>query len=126
MRKLLRNSKAINARWFSSDSFMSGNSALYIEQMYQKWAEDRTSVHASWDSYFTNIANGVGAEDAFSHVPGHAVNLSGLSDSASADKASYSSVLRLFLLVRSFRNRGHAVADLDPLSTLIIFFCATQ
>ena len=95
---------------------MSGNSALYIEQMYQRWTNDRNAVHASWDAYFSNLSSGASPEEAFSQVPDRPVIIGGI-NSTQIDKANYSNVLRLFLLIRSFRNRGHAVADLDPLST---------
>ena len=96
---------------FSSDSFMTGNSAIYVEQMYQKWLENRGSVHASWDAYFSNVPidESVPTEIVDSRIK---KNISGVQ----SDNSYYSNVLRLFLLIRSFRNRGHAIADLDPLS----------
>ncbi|CAG9859940.1 unnamed protein product [Phyllotreta striolata] len=34
------------------DSFLSGNSAQYVELMYKQWLKDPNSVHPSWDAYF--------------------------------------------------------------------------
>ena len=35
---------------FSSnpDSFLSGSSSVYVEQMYTQWKKEPASVHASW------------------------------------------------------------------------------
>ena len=34
---------------------MSGSNAGYVDEMYEAWARDPTSVHASWDAYFRGI-----------------------------------------------------------------------
>lgn len=53
----------------STDSFMTGTSSVYIEQMYNQWKKDRNSVHTSWDHYFTNLDNGVSNENSFQSPP---------------------------------------------------------
>ena len=40
----------------ASESFLSGGSGAYVEEMYESWARDPTSVHASWDAYFRGIS----------------------------------------------------------------------
>lgn len=37
---------------------MNGTSAVYIEQMYDCWKKDPSSVHASWNAYFQNVEQG--------------------------------------------------------------------
>lgn len=44
-------------RAFSS-SFLSGSNSVYVDSMYECWKNDPSSVHASWNAYFTNIAAG--------------------------------------------------------------------
>ncbi len=39
-------------RVFSSDNFLSGQNANYIDAMFTQWQKDPTSVHASWNAYF--------------------------------------------------------------------------
>ena len=34
------------------ESYLSGTSGSYVEDMYESWCYDPKSVHASWDSYF--------------------------------------------------------------------------
>lgn len=53
----------------SSDSFLHGENSVYAEQMHQRWTENRSSVHASWDAYFTNLENGVDGQQAFQAAP---------------------------------------------------------
>ena len=40
----------------ASESFLNGSSGAYVEEMYDSWARDPTSVHASWDAYFRGIS----------------------------------------------------------------------
>lgn len=53
----------------TSDSFLSGNSGLYADQMFEQWSRDPKSVHASWAAYFRNIESGVQSADAFQPPP---------------------------------------------------------
>ncbi|KAG1109064.1 hypothetical protein G6F42_015771 [Rhizopus arrhizus] len=43
----------------TNDGFLHGNSANYIEEMYEAWLKEPSSVHLSWQVYFKNMANGV-------------------------------------------------------------------
>ena len=40
----------------AQESFLSGSSGAYVEDMYEAWAHDPSSVHASWASYFSGGA----------------------------------------------------------------------
>jgi len=74
IKRLIRNIpfKKLN-KYFSTrittDSFMNGVSSLYIEQMFRLWKEDKSSVHSSWDQYFTNLQNGVDFTQAYQAPP---------------------------------------------------------
>ena len=35
-----------------NESHLSGTASVYLEEMYEAWAQDPKSVHASWDAYF--------------------------------------------------------------------------
>ena len=41
------------------ESFLSGTSSLYAEQMLEQYEEDPNSVHPSWKKYFDNLQGGV-------------------------------------------------------------------
>ena len=38
-----------------NESFLSGTNSAYIEQIFDNWILDKSSVHSSWDAYFTNV-----------------------------------------------------------------------
>ena len=67
------------ARGFSADNFLSGANANYIDYMYAQWQEDPSSVHASWNAYFS------GGDASFSTPPTlgqQAGGMAGMSDIA--------------------------------------------
>ena len=42
-----------------AETFLSGTSSLYAEQMYDLYQEDPDSVHPSWKQYFENLDKGI-------------------------------------------------------------------
>ena len=48
------------ARAFSveNESFLTGTSSVYMEEMYVTWKNDPSAVHASWDVYFRQVRFG--------------------------------------------------------------------
>jgi 2-oxoglutarate dehydrogenase E1 component len=52
-----------------SDTFINTTNAYYAEEMHKLWKQDRSSVHASWDVYFTGLANGLPSEQAYRAPP---------------------------------------------------------
>ena len=41
-----------------SESFLTGTSSLYAEQMYENYMQDRMSVHETWRQYFDDLEAG--------------------------------------------------------------------
>ena len=41
-----------------SESFLTGTSSLYAEQMYENYSVDRMSVHQTWRQYFDDLESG--------------------------------------------------------------------
>ena len=37
----------------AAESFMNASSGTYLDEMYESWCRDPTSVHASWNAYFS-------------------------------------------------------------------------
>lgn len=99
------------------DSFMSGSNNIYAEQMYAAWLRDPSSVHASWNAYFTNLSKGVGSEAAFSAAPAPGSAAPSLAAAAQVPAAGTvsSDVLALSYLIRAYQVRGHEIANVDPL-----------
>lgn len=108
----------------ANDGFLHGNAAIYIEEMYEAWLKDPSSVHLSWQVYFKNMANGVAPGKAYSPpptlVPSASARLPSLPDAVVPNAANGSSSeiidhMKIQLLVRAYQVRGHHLANLDPL-----------
>lgn len=107
----------------SSDDFLSGSAASYIDEMYLAWKNEPKSVHISWQIYFKNIETGsMPISQAFtppptivptptggvpSFLPGTGVGIGHDSD--------VTNHLKVQLLVRAYQARGHHKAKIDPL-----------
>lgn len=52
-----------------SDSFLQGDVANYVDEMYESWLKDPSSVHVSWDAYFRNLKKGAAPTAAFTAPP---------------------------------------------------------
>jgi 2-oxoglutarate dehydrogenase complex dehydrogenase (E1) component-like enzyme len=72
LRKLKLKSIVIMNFWKMSefqkfnDSFLTSENAIFIDNIYNQWLEDRFSVHSSWDAYFHNDANNLTSIESFS------------------------------------------------------------
>jgi 2-oxoglutarate dehydrogenase E1 component len=113
---------------FSSDNFLNGGNANYIDYMYSQWQKDPSSVHASWNAYFAGEESGASAsfqapptlgktaaDSQMSQLLGLLQSGSG-SVGSSADTARVADEsIRLTMLLRAFMTHGHLLADVDPL-----------
>ncbi|KAI8146325.1 oxoglutarate dehydrogenase, E1 component [Fennellomyces sp. T-0311] len=108
----------------NNDAFLQGNAANYIEEMYEAWLKDPSSVHLSWQVYFKNMANGVTPSQAYAPpptlVPSASARLPSLPDAVIPNAVNGSSSeiidhMKIQLLVRAYQVRGHHLANLDPL-----------
>ncbi|TMS38900.1 hypothetical protein L596_005524 [Steinernema carpocapsae] len=105
------------------ESFINGTSSMYVEQMYDSWRSDPSSVHKSWDAYFRNVEAGVAPGQAFQAPPtissgaaiGATVGTTSVPQITGSATQSIQDHLKIQLLIRSYQTRGHNIADLDPL-----------
>ncbi|PTU18295.1 hypothetical protein P175DRAFT_0504216 [Aspergillus ochraceoroseus IBT 24754] len=107
----------------ASDSFLQGNTANYVDEMYLAWRKDPSSVHISWQTYFRNMEEGkMPISQAFQAPPTlvptptggvpQEMPGAGLGFSAGTDVTKH---LKVQLLVRAYQARGHHKAKIDPL-----------
>jgi 2-oxoglutarate dehydrogenase E1 component len=91
-----------------SDNFYSSTNAIYIEMLHEKWLSNPTSVHPSWQAFFSatdaNLSTTFTAPD-FSKV--------GTSDKKSSTYVN--DVLKVQNLLHGYQRYGYMIADLDPL-----------
>lgn len=107
-------------RFFGQDTFLQGDNASYVDEMYEAWLQDPKSVHISWDAYFKNLNGKRPASMAYQApptiMPSPVGSLSMVPDSdthvAGEDVMTH---LKTQLLVRAYEVRGHLKAKLDPL-----------
>ena len=94
-----------------SDSFYSGTNAIYIENLHERWLKDPSSVHASWQAFFSATEKGVSSRNAFT-----APDFSKSELQPKSTSSSYiSDNLKVQLLLQGFQRFGFMIADLDPL-----------
>ncbi len=102
-----------------------GGNAAYLEAIYDQYLRDPASVDAAWRDYFAQLAPGRQAEQSHAGVvAGIAERARGprmlaaqtpATEGASLAHAKQGAVARL---VQIWANRGHLVAQLDPLGQL--------
>jgi 2-oxoglutarate dehydrogenase E1 component len=99
---------------------LSGGNAGFIEDLYEQFLKDPTAVDPAWAKYFSGLKGNSTTEVAHGDVrerlltrqqsPPRAVSSgSGSSDLASAKQGAVSR------LIQVYANRGHLIANLDPL-----------
>lgn len=104
------------SRSLTTEPFLNGEASPYMEQMYEAWVNDPSSVHVSWNAYFTNLANGVSSDRAFC-LPDSLPSQVPLSKPAAASPFSQTAydTSRIIQLVQGYQSRGHEFAKIDPL-----------
>ncbi|EKV14610.1 Alpha-ketoglutarate dehydrogenase complex subunit Kgd1, putative [Penicillium digitatum] len=104
-----------------NDSFLTGSTANYIDEMYMAWKNDASSVHISWQTYFRNMEEGkMPISQAFTPPPtlvptptgGVPQDMPGQGLAGGADVTKH---LKVQLLCRAYQARGHHKAKIDPL-----------
>ena len=105
-------------REFFDSSQLAGGNADYVEQMYESWLADASSVPAEWNKYFETFkgreSGDVPHSAAIARIEAaqkqRAVAAAVPMDDEHARKQA--AVLRI---LTAYRSRGHLAADLDPL-----------
>jgi 2-oxoglutarate dehydrogenase E1 component len=98
---------------------LSGGNAGFIEDLYEQFLKDPAAVDPAWATYFAGLKGNSVNEVAHGEVrerlltrqdrPPAPVAASGASDVASAKQGAVSR------LIQVYANRGHLIANLDPL-----------
>jgi 2-oxoglutarate dehydrogenase E1 component len=99
---------------------LSGGNAGYIEDLYERFLKDPNSVEPAWRQYFSDLKAGAGTETAHSAIrEGLLARLqqpsaggAGQAEVSGGASAKQGAVSRL---VQVYANRGHLIANLDPL-----------
>lgn len=120
------------ARPIEASSYLFGGNTVFIEEMYQRYKQNTASVSEDWQDFFADLGDHI--DDVVREVRGPSwVRDSNASivgyrdpdvgrqssavanDSLAVDRACSDSI-KLLMLIRSYRIRGHLLASLDPLN----------
>lgn len=120
--------------FLDQSSFLSGGNAIFIAELYARYIEDPSSVDASWVHFFQELADeGIALAQDFSGtadarrdnkiigavdpdaVPPKKPNGKGADADPAATRQAVTDSIRVLMLIRNYRVRGHLLADLDPL-----------
>lgn len=112
----------------NSEDFLQGTSTNYVEQMYDAWLHDPSSVHISWQSFFKNVDKNARPGQAFRAPPNLVPSNDGVwsfesihnTMASSSDSQVILEHLKIQLMVRAYQVRGHQLAQLDPLGILFV------
>src|SRR4051812_35084335 len=98
---------------------LSGGNAPYVEALYEQFLADPQSVDARWRDYFQKLRDGAGAEQSHAAVQAGILQrasrprmAAGAATPGGESAAKQGAVSRL---VQIYANRGHLIANLDPL-----------
>ncbi|KPA81350.1 putative mitochondrial 2-oxoglutarate dehydrogenase E1 component [Leptomonas pyrrhocoris] len=98
---------------YDNDSFLTGSSAMYIDDLYHQWKKNPKSVDESWAQLFSRSDLGEyehGLLDAPIRV------LPTESSDPMEVKQSLADCGRLTWMIQAFEDRGHLKAQTDPLN----------
>jgi 2-oxoglutarate dehydrogenase E1 component len=95
------------------ETFLTGTTSVYAEQLYEKYQQNPDSVHESWRRYFDNLGKDIPFEASAFSSPTTLVDPK--SKPRTVDGPSDS--LGVAHLIRAYQVNGHLAADLDPLAT---------
>ncbi|ELU17896.1 hypothetical protein CAPTEDRAFT_171283 [Capitella teleta] len=106
----------------TAEPFLNGSSSQYVEEMYNAWQDDPSSVHKSWDVFFRNASSGLPPGAAYTPPPSIASSVStSVPQPLPAPPVDITTTkniddhLAVQAIIRSYQARGHNIADLDPL-----------
>ena len=114
--------------YHENESFLTGTSSIYAEEMYDRYTADPNSVHESWKHYFDTLTAGQPYDPSAYQRPTAAVLVTttagmpttkstlGQSTVAAAAVAPSDS-LGVAHMIRAYQVNGHLAAKLDPLDT---------
>ncbi|KAK7197919.1 2-oxoglutarate dehydrogenase subunit [Novymonas esmeraldas] len=100
---------------FDNDSFLSGSSAMYVDELYQQWKKDPSSVDASWAELFSRSDLGH-FDEALLDAPIRVLPAEGVEGEEEAVRQSLDDCGRLTWMIQAFEDRGHLMAQTDPLN----------
>ena len=115
---------------FEKTAFLSKSNSAFIEEMYLKFVNNDPSLPDSWKIYFNQIGDEadiiVNEINGPSWSPSKKVSIKKLENLNNSNdnqgevvsRVSNANSIKAVAMIRSYRQRGHLIAKLDPLGLL--------
>ncbi|MCB1177743.1 MAG: 2-oxoglutarate dehydrogenase E1 component, partial [Leptospiraceae bacterium] len=87
---------------------LSGDNALVLEELYENYKNDPSSVSTDWQLFFKDLENGNGINGSASSNGNAGIMKDTISSSSLAE-------LGIINILNAYRRQGHLAADIDPL-----------
>jgi 2-oxoglutarate dehydrogenase E1 component len=109
---------------FKGSSHLFGANAVFVEELYNSFLNDPTSVDREWRTFFGELNENQKAAISCTRSPSWGGTIAKVVGAAVApaeaikkkkDLSSGLGVLNMQLFLEEYRNNGHLLADLDPL-----------
>ena len=100
-------------------SALSGSNASYVESLYDRYLTDPAAVDPAWRAYFDTLPAAPGREQP--HAPiieGIAARARLAPEPAATDALGSEKQAAVSRLIQMYGNRGHLVANIDPLGLM--------
>ena len=102
-------------------SFLSKTNSSFIEQMYLRYVKEDPSLPESWRDYFSDLNEDV--KSIIKEIEGPSWIRKNLDENTRDDNSSTLEKqkidsIKAIALIRSYRIRGHLIANLDPLGMM--------
>ena len=115
---------------FEKTAFLSKSNSAFIEEMYLKFVNNDPSLPESWKNYFSEIGDEmdivVNEINGPSWSPSKKISINNIQNKKNYSKEeseleiikSNANSIKAVAMIRSYRQRGHLIAKLDPLQLL--------
>jgi len=101
-----------------TQSFLSGNNAAYIEELYEQFLENPSQVSEQWRRYFESLPDGrVAAHEVSHRALREQLRAAAMQPKTAAMKPTAPRQEAVDQLIIAYRRFGHLNADLDPLGS---------
>jgi 2-oxoglutarate dehydrogenase E1 component len=92
-------------------SFLTGSNAAFLDELYHSWSQNPAAVSSDWQQFFNTMENGTTLHTTLTSKKVSAE----ITESGQVTQGMLDS-LRALMMIRTFRVRGHLIANLDPLN----------
>ncbi len=97
---------------------LAGANAPYVEELYERFLRDPVSVPEAWRHFFEGFGGGTGAERAHFPVREALTQRAQVAAATAAPADAAEKQGAVSRLIQIYANRGHLVADIDPLGLM--------